>query len=446
MKHREIQSQEDISKNLELGTSRRRGKRVGKWLFGGLVVIALAWVGFRWGMDANTPSIRYTTRPVVKGNLTVTVTATGNLAPTNQVDVGSELSGIVHSVEVDYNDEVRVGQVLARLDTAKLHAQVLQSRAALEVARAKVLQVQATIKESRDQLERLRTLERLSGQKAVSKIDLDAAQASLARALADEAGAKASVDQAQAVLEVNETDFSKARILSPINGIVLKRTVEPGQTVAASLQAPVLFTLAEDLTHMQLHVDVDEADVGKVEAGQRATFTVDAYPDRVFPANIIQVRFAAREIASGTSGSSSSSSSSGGVVTYETLLSVDNADLSLRPGMTATADIVVKEIDNAVLVSNAALRFSPPVNDREVTAPRGNVLNRLFPRPLASSGRQRSESADGKKQQRVWVLRGGEPDPVLIRTGSSDGAMTEVLGEEIHPGVEVVVDAVSVKR
>lgn len=443
MKHREIQSHEDISKNLELSTSRRRGRRVGKWLFAGLAAIVLAWVGLRWGMEGNTPSIRYTTRPVVKGNLTVTVTATGNLAPTNQVDVGSELSGIVHSVEVDYNDEVRVGQVLARLDTTKLHAQVLQSRAALEVARAKVLQVQATIKESSDQFERLRTLERLSGQKAVSKIDLDAAQASLARALADEAGAKASVNQAQAVLEVNETDFSKAQILSPINGIVLKRTVEPGQTVAASLQAPVLFTLAEDLTHMQLHVDVDEADVGKVKAGQRASFTVDAYPDRVFPAKIVQVRFAARETASGTSGSSSSS---GGVVTYETLLSVDNADLSLRPGMTATADIVVKEIDNAVLVSNAALRFSPPVNDKEITAPRGNVLNRLFPRPPASSGRQRSDAADGKKQQRVWVLRSGEPDPVLIRTGSSDGAMTEVLGEEIHPGMEVVVDAVSMKR
>jgi HlyD family secretion protein len=194
-------------------------------------------------------------------------------------------------------------------------------------------------------LERLQYLSKISGNRAVSVHDLDAAKAALARARADEAAARASVDLARATLEVNETDLSKAVIYSPINGIVLTRSVEPGQTVAASFQAPVLFTLAEDLSMMELHVDVDEADVGQVQEGQRAVFTVDAYPDRSFPAHIRQVRYGSKTVD--------------GVVTYETILVVDNSDLSLRPGMTATADIVVKEIENTILIPNAALRYKP---------------------------------------------------------------------------------------
>ncbi len=239
----------------------------------------------------NSNSVQYKTQEAVRGNLTVIVTATGTLQPTNKVDVGSELSGIIKTVEVDHNGRVKVGQVLARLDTSKLEAQVTQSRAALESAKGKLLQTQATLKETRSKLGQLQKVRELSKNKVPSQSELHAAEAAFERARADEASAKAAVSQARATLEAKETDLSKTVIRSPINGIVLTRSVEPGQTVAASFQAPVLFTLAEDLTQMELNVDVDEADVGRVREGQKATFRVDAYPNRTFEARITQARY-----------------------------------------------------------------------------------------------------------------------------------------------------------
>lgn len=430
MKHPDANQESALSKTLGLG-SRKSGKRLRPYILWGLVVLVIAGLAIGWEKGKTTTRLRYKTQAATRGELTVTVTATGNLEPTNKVDVSSELSGIIKSVEVGFNDHVKVGQVLARLDTARLQTQVLQSGAALDAARAKVLQVQATIREARNQLGRLTDLVGMSGGKAVSKHDLDAAEAVLARALADEAGARASVNQAQAVLQLYETDLAKTMIRSPINGIVLVRSAEPGQTVVASLQAPVLFTLAEDLTQMELHVNVDEADVGLVVEGQRASFTVGAYPDRSFPAQITQVRFGFN--------------TKGGVVTYETLLNADNSDLSLRPGMTATADIVVKEIENAVLIPNAALRFSPPADSKELRPQGGGILGKLFPRPPSSSPqKQRGEEVlKGKKWQRVWRLQNGELSRVSIRTGLTDGAMTEIIEGDIAPGMELVVDTLS---
>ena len=332
-----------------------------------LAIIAMILVSTR----NNAQTVDYQTRTVSRGNLIMKVSATGNLEPTNQVDVGSELSGIIKTVEVDYNDAVKVGQILARLDTDKLEAQVLQSKAALESSQAQVMQVQATLKEKKAELDRLNRVHELSGGKVPSKYDLDTADAALSRARADEMSAQAQVAKARATLEVDETDLAKALIRSPINGIVLSRNVEPGQTVAASLQAPVLFTLAEDLARMELHVDVDEADVGQVRPGQDATFTVDAYPEGVFPARITQVRYGA--------------SNTDGVVTYETVLRLDNEDLLLMPGMTATADITVARVENGVLIPNAALRFTPQVNgpDMEKRSSGGSMVSKLLPRPQA---------------------------------------------------------------
>lgn len=439
----------DISQTLGLD-SRKRGKKLKGWIIGSIVVLGLAGAALGWHLRNGTPKVQYKTQAATAGGLTVTVTATGNLEPTNQVEVSSELSGIVKSVEVDYNDAVKVGQVLARLDTAKLEATVLQSRATLDAARAKVLQVKATIREARDQLDRLTRLAKTSGNRGVSESDIETARATLDRAIADEASARATVNHSLAVLEVNQTDLSKARILSPINGIVLTRSLEPGQTVAASLQAPVLFTLAEDLTHMELHVDVDEADVGQVKEGQRANFTVDAFPDRTFPARITQVRYASRSSNSSSSSSSTSSSTtkttSGGVVTYETILNVDNTDLSLRPQMTATAQIVVREVENVIRVPNAALRFSPATDQTQVRSRGGNVLSKLFPRPPGSTGKHRPETVDGKRRQHVWRIEAGEPVRVAIRTGATDGTLTEVLEGDVIPGMELIVDAVSVNR
>jgi len=368
--------------------------------------------------------VRYLSAPIEQGNLAVTVTATGNLAPTNEVEVGSELSGIVDSVAVDYNDQVKVGQVLAKLDVTKLNAQILQSKAALESAKAKVLETQATVKVSQSDMARLRKVWELSGGKVPAQQDLDSAEADLARAQADEASARAAVLQAQATLEENQTNLTKAVIVSPINGIVLERSVEPGQTVAASLQAPVLFTLAEDLTRMELQVDVDEADVGSVKAGQEAIFTVDAYPSRTFPARTVQVRYGA--------------DNEDGVVTYKTVLDVDNPDLALRPGMTATADITVEKRENVLLVPNAALRFTPTVAEPTTTSRDDGLLGKIMPHPPAPPEKKQAVTTPLPGRQQLWILRDGHPAAVEVTTGLSDGLKTEIVDGDLQPGTAVI--------
>ncbi len=387
---------------------------------------------FIWGINQDSTTVRYKTQAVHNGELTIVVSATGNLQPTNQVVMGSELSGTVKSVEVDYNDKVSIGQVLAHLDTSKLSAQVLQSRASLKSAQAKVLQIEATIKETDTALERLQEVGRLSNNKALSQKDLDSALAALARARADYAGAQASVAQAEATLTLNLTDLAKTEIRSPINGIVLSRSVEPGQTVAASLQAPVLFTLAENLAQMELHVDVDEADVGKIQAGQQANFTVDAYPERRYPAEIIQVRFGSKTTS--------------GVVTYETILKVDNSDLSLRPGMTATADITISKVIDALLIPNAALRYVPKEAETEVGArDRGSILSKLMPRPPQRRAGKKKEGG-GKSSQRVWTLVDNQPKAIAVKTGLTDGSSTEIVDSDLQPGMEIILFEESSKK
>jgi len=425
----------DIARTLGIDQSSDRGSYLKRWLVVTalvLVVVAVA-VVIIWKKAGKANSMQYKTQDVQRGELTVIVTATGTLEPINQVDVGSEVSGTIKTVEVDYNDQVKVGQVLARLDTSKLEAQVLQSKATLELARARVLEAQATVKEARNELERLKQVREVSGGRVPSQHDLDTAEAVFQRAQAGERSARAQVSEAQAALEVNETDLSKAVIHSPINGIVLARSVEPGQTVAASLQAPVLFTLAEDLTRMELHVAVDEADVGQVKEGQEAMFTVDAYPDRTFPAQITQVRYGSQTLE--------------GVVTYETLLNVKNSDLSLRPGMTATADITVKKVKDAILVPNAALRFTPPAKEKQASS-NTSIISTLLPRrPRGRTpSKKLGNATTHRKQQRVWTVRNGQLIAISVTTGSTDGIMTEIIGDNIEPGMALVVDTVSVGR
>lgn len=397
-----------------------------RFLWIGAAVVALAAALAAWGLKGDGEAVAYKTQPVTQGDLKVTVTATGNLEPTNQVDVGSELSGIVKAVEVDFNDVVKPGQVLARLDTSRLDAQAIQAKAALQAAEARVEQARATVTQTTADLGRLDHVRELSGGQVPSQADMDAAQAAKARADADLASARAQVAQARGTLDGIETDLGKTVIRSPIRGIVLKRSVEPGQTVAASLQAPVLFTLAEDLAHMELHVDVDEADVGQVAQGQSATFSVDAYPERSFPAQVTQVRYGSETV--------------GGVVTYETVLEVDNADLSLRPGMTATADISVETVTGALLVPNAALRFAPPAQPQAEQGKR-SLLSRMFPRPPRAV-----RTPNDGKGQRVWVLKDGEPAPVRVTTGATDGSRTRILTGDLTAGMKVITDTGAARK
>lgn len=417
----------DVAKTLGLDSASGRSRSVWRWLSAG-GVIALMILGLLFFLQNDDNAIRYKTAEAQRASLTITVTATGTLEPVNQVDVGSELSGIVDSVEVDYNEQVKLGQTLARLDTDKLEAEVLQSQAALEAAQAKVLVVQATVLETGLQSQRCK---KLAVKKMCSQEDLDSTHAAYKRALAEEVSAKAQAAEARAKLGADQTSLAKAVIHSPIDGLVLVRNVEPGQTVAATLQAPVLFTLAEDLAKMELHVDVDEADVGLVAAGQTAHFTVAAYPDRTFPARITQVRYGSNTVD--------------GVVTYETVLNVDNSDLSLRPGMTATADITVKSIENAILAPNAALRFTPQVQQQQASS--GSFISQLTRRgPPRSAPKKRSAIKNDSKQQRVWVLRDGEPTAVAVTIGATDGISTEVLKGDIEPGMALIVEAIRPSR
>ncbi len=425
----------DLSRTLREGlASTPPWQRYLKWA--AIAVAIIAAIYFLFGRDG-AKATTYTTQDVVKGDLTVTVTATGNLEPRNQVEIGSELSGTVAKVNVDVNDQVKAGQVLASLDTTRLKAQVLQQESSLASAEARVLQADASAKEARANLARLQKVRELSGNKLPSQQDLDVAEAAVARADGELAAAKAAVAQSRASLETVRTDLGKTEIRSPINGVILVRTVEPGQTVAASLQAPVLFIMAEDLKKMELHVSVDEADVGSVAVGQEASFTVDAYPNRRFSAHITQVHFASSNTKATSSSSSSSqaSATSTGVVTYETVLEVDNPELLLRPGMTATAEIVTTNIEDAVLVPNAALRFSPEAANQNGPQAGGGPLSAIMPR-MRFGGPRQQQKGTGRRMGRAYILEDGKPALVMFRAGATDGRMTQVLPFERPPNAE----------
>lgn len=417
---------DDVAATLGLNGSRLR--RVTGRILGAVLVLAAGYAVLVYVQAQRkvAATVHYETRPVIRGDLVVTVSATGTLTPVNEVEVGSEVSGTLKTVEVDYNDPVKVGQVLARLDTSKLEAQVLQSEAALAAARAKQLDTEATVQEAEAQLARLSKVRELSGGKVPSQSELEAQQATAARARAGVAGAKASVSQAQATLNLNRSDLQKAVIYSPVNGVVLERAIEPGQTVAASFESPVLFKLAEDLAQLELHVDVDEADVGQVREGQEATFTVDAYPDKHFPARLTQVRYGSKTVE--------------GVVTYTTVLRVNNDDRALRPGMTATVVITTRKLSGAVLMPNAALRFQPPPPPVATAGQgAGSLLSSLLPHPPRRESRV-NESTSASKEPQVYVLQNGQLRGVPVTLGLTDGIMTEVTGGALAAGMNAVTE------
>ncbi|MBK6471655.1 MAG: efflux RND transporter periplasmic adaptor subunit [Betaproteobacteria bacterium] len=404
-------------------------RRPSLWI--GLTVLAVAGAGaWYWLAQRQAHAApQYQTQLVARGALTVTVTANGTLQPTTQVAIGSELSGTVAQVSVDVNDRVKKGQVLVALDDTRLRDQVNGSRAALAAAEGARAQARATATEARDNLARLRDVYQRSGGQVPSASEMAAAEAAAARGEANVASATANVAQAQATLSSNVTNLGKATIRSPIDGVVLSRAVEPGNAVAASLQAVTLFTLAEDLTKMKLQVYVDEADVGQVRAGQAATFTVSAYPTRRYPATIVRVGYG--------------STTKDNVVTYLAELSVNNDDLTLRPGMTATATITTVERSDALLVPNAALRYSPATAAAAAaaSAPSTGIVSSIMPRmPRGTGGGgRRGGGTDTAQVRQVWVLEGGQPQAVPVKPGVSDGRNTEVTSEKLQPGMAVIV-------
>jgi len=372
----------------------------------------------------------YVTAPVTRGDITLTITATGNLEPTNEVTIGSELSGTTLEVFVDTNDRVTKGQPLARLDTSKLQQQIRNNRAAVASAKASVQQAEATVAETEATLARQQELQRISGGKMPSKADMDSSIATAARARATLASAQASVQQAEALVAMNESDLAKAIIRSPIDGIVLTRSIEPGQTVAASFTAPELFVIAESLEQMKLDVAIAEADIARVAAGQPATFTVDAWPGRTYTAKVTKVSFG--------------SSTTDNVVTYDAELEVANSDLSLRPGMTATADIRVAERKGVLTVPAAALRYAPVVAAGPA-APEKSFMQKIMPGPPRFGGNKRPPTGEVRKlgEGKVWRLVDGQPQPLDLKTGLSDGRNTEISGEGVAEGLVVITSSVT---
>lgn len=398
----------------------RRPRRRWLWILLALLLV-VAGGGWYWiSSRIAAGEVQYETAAVTKGRLVVTVTATGSVQPTTQVDVSSELSGALAEVAVDFNDRVEVGQVLARLDDTKLKDQILTAKAQLQAAEASLEQAEAAAREAEVTYDSQAELDKRGQSTRLKMIAVEVAR-DRARAVVD--AARADVALAEARLSEAETELEKATIRSPITGVVLNRTAEPGQIVAASLNAPVLFTLAEDLSRMELRVDVDEADIGRVAVGNEATFTVDAFPGRSFPARITTVRYAPETVD--------------GVVTYKAILSVDNSEGLLRPGMTATATIAVTVVEDTLQVPNAALRFEPPqAADSGSSRGGSGLLGMIMPRRPASA----SKLADNSGAPSVWVLRAGTATEVAVEVGDSDGKATAVRSDALAEGDQVIID------
>jgi len=410
-----------------------------RWAAAGLLGLFALWAiyGYFNASDASP----YATEEVKRGDLTVTVSATGNLTPINQVDVGSEQSGLITQVFVDVNDHVTKGQLLATLDPDRLQDSVDQALANVAAAQANVGEAKATLAQANATLARQEQVSRLSGGKVPSRTELDTARADQRRAEASVVAAQAQVTAQQASLGTARTNLSKARIYSPVTGVVLSRDIEPGQTVAASLNAPVLFTIAEDLRQMELEVSIDEADVGQVKAGQDATFTVDAFPGHRFPAKITRVNVGSNSSGSASSSSSTTSATSGTVVAYTAALAVDNANQELRPGMTATADIITTQKKDVLLIPNAALRFRPDTG-APADARKGGITGAIVPSGPRRGATRTARTATTSRgaQQTVYTLGDdGKPHAVQVTTGDTNGTVTEVTSGDLKAGMKVIV-------
>ena len=416
-----------------------------KWLVITAVLVLAGggiWLWLRQDQNIDAKP-EYLTEQARIDRISLTVTAAGNLAPINQVVIGSELSGIINEVYVDTNDMVKKNQPLAKLDTIKLNQQTERSRAALLAAKARVNQVKATLAESKASLARQEELLNISGGKTPSRAVMDTSRATVARSEADLESAEAAVAGAAADVKAFERYIQNATIISPVDGIVLARSIEVGQTVAASFTAPTLFVIAEDLRKMELVVFVSEADIGSVEPGQTANFSVDAWPGRVYSAIVKKVAFGSANNQSYGGGiNASPGAASTGVVTYSTELEVANEDLSLRPGMTATVDIAIVDKPYILVVPNAALRFDP-VLAAAVGKPKEK--KRTLVQSLTPGGGRRwggsPEPRAGTRsmEPHVWILRDGEPVELKVVLGITDGRKTEIIQSDLTADTPVIV-------
>ncbi|PCI85856.1 MAG: efflux transporter periplasmic adaptor subunit [Hyphomicrobiales bacterium] len=392
------------------------------WFVVGVLLLAVIWYG--WSGSIKPTQNIYTSDAAKISDIMVTVSATGTVEPTNAVNISSELSGIISSVAVDFNESVKKGQILATLNTANLEASIEQSKATLIAQKAQVSNANATQEETLAVYESNQRLE-MGG--VVSSEALLSAKLAYVRAQSAVRIANANVLVAEANLQLDKVNLNKAYIYSSLDGVVLGRDVVVGQTVVSS-QAPTLFTLAEDLTKMELQVYINEADIGLVKVGNEASFSVEAYQDRDYPAEISELRLSPETID--------------GVVSYEAILTIDNSDLSLLPGMTASADITVKHIKQVIAVPNAALRYAPPATQEADTSGGSSGLLSMFMGgggPQGGGERQQVKTeADGEKT--IYILKDQQAVAVIVETGLSDGVVTQILKGDVSAGDLIITD------
>lgn len=368
-----------------------------KKIFIPILIVVVFIVGIFLFFKSSDNDLEYIIEKVDKGDITTMVTATGTVNAVTNILIGTQVSGTIKNIYVDFNSKVKKGQVIAQIDPDVFEAQVEQARANLLSAKANLEKAEFTLFDSKRSLERKKGLLQ---EGLISKSDFDTVETSFETKRSELSSFKAQVAQAGASLKIAETNLKYTRIVSPVNGIVVSRNVDVGQTVAASFQTPTLFNIAEDLTKMQIDNSVAEADIGKIEVGQPVEFTVDAYPESPFVGSVSEIRNAPITVEN--------------VVTYDVVVKVDNPDLKLKPGMTANVAITVESKNNVLRIPNSALRF----------------------RPTEKSGMARQQS----KGSGVWILVNKIPERIAIGTGISDGTFTELLSGEISEGQEIIIN------
>jgi HlyD family secretion protein len=412
-----------------------------------LAALAAALAAWRFRVGARNGAFRYETAELDRGRVVAKVTATGTLSALVTVQVGSQVSGRIATLNADFNSPVKKGQVIALIDPQLFQAAVEQAQANVVAAEGNLARAQAQAADADRQLRRTREL---ADRKLVALADLDTAQANADGAAASVKAAQGGLAQARAALSQASVNMAYTRIVSPTDGVVISRNVDVGQTVAASLQAPTLFVIAEDLAKMQVDTSVAEADVGRLEAGMSASFTVDAFPGQVFRGKVRQVRNSPQTVQN--------------VVTYDAVVDVANPELRLRPGMTATVTFVYAQKDDVVRLPNAALRFRPPPGmprpgeelaaGARTSAARDGAPADERKRGGAGGGGGGGASGEGaagrsgsgggpsaEGDRAIWVLRNAVPVPVRVRTGVTDGTFTELVDGPVGVGDLVITDA-----
>jgi HlyD family secretion protein len=365
-------------------------------------------IGLFFYLRENGNNMAYKTEKVSRGGINALVTATGTVNAVTTVSVGTQVSGTINKLFVDYNSPVKKGQLLAQIDPSTFQSQVDQAMANLWTAKANVEKAAVATVDAQRTFQRN---QELFAQNFIAQSDLDTAETSFKSAQAQQKVNQAQVQQAQAALKIAETNLQYTRIISPVDGTVISRSIDVGQTVAASFQTPTLFSIAQDLTKMQIDTNVDEADIGKVKSGQDVSFTVDAYPDTIFTGKVAVVRNAPITVSN--------------VVTYDVVINVNNAQLKLKPGMTANVSITIEMHPDVLRIPNAALRFKPAEVKRKS---------------------ERTQDKQAMKGTKVWILENDKPKPVKVTIGLSDGNYTEISAGELKAGQEIITDSLNNKK